>query len=397
MLGALTIIPATLATPEVWLPVNLSCKQEDLARGLSMVGRAVAVRSTLPVTSNILLEAGEGRLKLAATNLDIAITSWVDAHIRDNGAITIPARLLSEFVNSLPRETIDLKLNDRTRALNARCRNFEANLKGIDAEEFPPIPSVGPESPITVSSEALRLAIELVAFAAATDDSRPVLAGVSMTFEEDRLTLAAADGFRLAVHSLPLPSTVPTRLSIIVPARALSELGRVLGSDDDDVTINVTPNRSQILFRLLNVQLVSRLIEGNFPNYNQIIPKAHSTRVIVGRDEFLEATKIASYFARDAANIVKLEATPAENGAPGRLKVHASAAEVGDTEGEIDVVVEGDAAHIAFNAKYLSDVLGVVKAPKVIIDVTTPSSPGVLRPEGSEAYTHVIMPMHVAR
>ena len=241
--------------------MKLSCTQESLARGLATVGRAVAVRSPLAVTSNVLLSTDEGRLKLAATNLDIAITGWISAKIEEDGAITVPARLLTEFVNSLPNDRIDMKLAERQRSLNLKCVQFEANVKGIDAEEFPPIPSVGSEAPITVRATDFQEAIDMVAFAAASDDSRPVLAGVSMTFDENRLTMAAADGFRLAVREMELAEAVPSRVAIIVPARALTELSRIVGGvEEETLQINVTPNRSQVLFRLPNVQLVSRLI-----------------------------------------------------------------------------------------------------------------------------------------
>jgi DNA polymerase-3 subunit beta len=378
--------------------VKLSCTQENLARGLATVGRAVAARSPLPVTSNVLLATDEGRLKLAATNLDIAITCWASAKIEDDGAITVPARLLTEFVNSLPNDRIDMKLAERQRSLNLKCVQFEANVKGIDADEFPPIPSVGSEAPITVPAADFHEAIDLVAFAAASDESRPVLAGVSMVFDENRLTLAAADGFRLAVREMELAEPVPDRVAIIVPARALTELSRIIGGVEEELLqINVTPNRSQVLFRLPNVQLVSRLIEGAFPNYQQIIPTKHTTRVVVSTKEFLSATRIASFFARDSANIIRLQATPGADLTPGRLTVAATAAEVGDTVGGIDAVIEGDEAQIAFNAKYLTDVLSVLDASQVALEVTTPSSPGVVRPSGAEDYTHVIMPMHVAR
>ena len=378
--------------------MKLSCTQENLSRGLGIVGRAVATRSPLPVTSNVLLATDDARLKLAATNLDIAITCWVQAKVEEDGATTVPARLLGEFVGSLPNDRVDMKLNERQRSLNLKCGPFEANVKGIDADEFPPIPPVGSEAPIVLEAKAFHDAIEQVAFAAATDDSRPVLAGVSMSFDGDRLTLAAADGFRLAVREMTLPEPVGDRIDIIVPARAMTELARVMSDDDETLRINVTPNRSQVLFSLPNVQLVSRLIEGTFPNYRQIIPAKHTTRVVVSTKEFLGATRIASFFARDSANIVRLQATPGEQLAPGRLTVAATAAEVGDTVGGIDAAIEGDEAQIAFNAKYLTDVLSVLGESQVALEVTSPSSPGVVRPSGSDnGYTHVIMPMHVAK
>jgi DNA polymerase-3 subunit beta len=381
--------------------VKLSCTQENLSRGLGIVGRAVATRSPLPVTSNVLLATDDARRKLAATNLDIAITCWVSAKVEEDGATTVPARLLGEFVSSLPNDTVQMKLNERQRSLNLKCGPFEANVKGIDADEFPPIPPVGSEAPIILEAKAFHDAIEQVAFAAATDDSRPVLAGVSMVFEGEKLTLAAADGFRLAVLEMALPEAVPSRIDIIVPARALTELSRIVGDAEEPLQITVTPNRNQVLFRLPNVQLVSRLIEGTFPNYRQIIPGKHTTRVVVSTKEFLGATRIASFFARDSANIVRLHAKPGEEVAPGQLTVAATAAEVGDTTGGIDAVVEGDEAQIAFNAKYLADVLGVIEDEGFYLELTEPLKPGIVRPvareedKSGDEYLCILMPMQI--
>jgi len=377
--------------------VRVSCLQDNLAKGLSVVGRAVSPKSTLPAISNVLIATEESRLKLAATNLEIGITCWIGAKIEEEGSITVPAKLLSEFVNSLPSDRIDIVLNERTKSVNLKCSRFEANLKGLDAEEFPPIPRVTDDSTTAVDSAVLREAIGQVAFAAATDDTRPVLAGVQCSFNEDTLTMAAADGFRLAVRKLALTKPVSRRLDMIVPARSLQELARIVGDEEEPVEITVTPNKSQVLFHTNSIDLVSRLIEGSFPNYQQIIPQKHNTRVVVSTVEFLKAAKIASFFARDSANIIKLQATPGDELTPGRMVVAATAAEVGDTVGGLDAIVEGDPAHIAFNAKYLSDVLSVLSCAQVGLEVTSPSSPGVIRPVGNDGYTHVIMPMHTAR
>jgi DNA polymerase-3 subunit beta len=185
--------------------VKVSCLQENLAKGLNIVGRAVASRSTLPVLSNVMLATDNGRLKLSATNLELGVNCWVGAKVEEEGATTVPARLLADFVNSLPPERIDMELVVRTQTLNARCARFEANIKGIDAQEFPIIPTAGDgESAIRLAPEDLRRMIDQVAFAAATDESRPILTGVLARFEGDRLTLAAADGFRLSVRNAPI-------------------------------------------------------------------------------------------------------------------------------------------------------------------------------------------------
>lgn len=377
--------------------MKVSCLQENLAKGLSIVGRAVATRSTLPVLSNVMLATDGARLKLSATNLEIGIVCWIGAKVEEDGSITVPARLLTDFVNSLPPERIDMELTVRTQTLNLKCARFEANIKGIDAQEFPLIPTAGEDSKISLEPSMLRQMIDQVVFAAATDESRPILTGVLARFQGEQLTLAAADGFRLSVRTAHLPEPVSETVAVIVPGRALAELSRICGEQEQPIEVTITPARNQALFHMANVDLVSQLIEGNFPDYNQIIPQTYSTRTVISTSDFLKAAKTANIFARDAANIVRLEIVPGGELAPGRLTLTATSAEVGDNVGEIDAVIEGEEMEIAFNAKYLIDVLSVVDAAQVALETTSSSSPGVIRPVGSEDFTHVIMPMHISR
>lgn len=376
--------------------MKVSCLQDNLNRGLAIVGRAVSTKSSLPVLGNVLLATEKGRLKLAATNLEIGITSWIGCQIDDEGAITVPARLLTDFVGSLPADRIELYLDVRSRTLNLRCGRYEANIKGIDAEEFPIIPQVSDSVTARIAPDRFREMISQVVFAAASDDTRPVLAGVLANFEVTRLTLAAADGFRLAVRTAQLDEIVGEPLSIIIPARALNELGRIIADQEERVEIIVTPARNQVLFHADSVDLVSRLVEGNFPNYQQIIPQSFKTRTVLDAAEFLKATRIASYFARDSANIVKLSVTAGGGLTPGRVVVSANAAEVGDNVGELDAIIDGEDSQIAFNAKYLSEVLSVIQSDRVALETQGPNSPGVIRPVGLDDYTHVIMPMHIS-
>lgn len=378
--------------------MKVSCLQENLARGLSVVGRAVATRSTLPMASNILLASDGPRLKLAATNLEIGITTWVAGKVDQEGAVAVPARLLTEFIASLPPERIDLSLSPRNRTLNVKCARYEANIRGADPDDFPPLPTVTEAPTTTVEPKALHDAIGQVVFAAATDDTRPSLAGVLCSFEGSTLTLAAADGYRLAVRRLALSTPVETKVDVIVPARALQEVGRLAADDEEPVEVSIAPNRGQVLFHTAAVDLVSRLIDANFPNYRQIIPARYTTRVLINTAEFLKAVKIAFLFARDSANIVRLQFVPGEEELqPGRVIAAASATDLGDNASDLDAIVEGNATQIAFNAKYLLDVLGVVGTGQVALEVTSPSSPGVIKPVGDDAYLHVIMPMHVAK
>jgi len=375
--------------------MKLSCLQENLNRGLSCVGRAAASRTTLPITNNVLLAIDQGRLKLVATNLEMAISCWIGAKVEEEGAITVPSRLLTEFVASLPSDKIDISLSPRTKTLQLKCARFEARISGIDAKEFPPIPSVEDGVATKVEAEALRQGIGQVVFAAAVDESRPVLTGVHAEFEDKLLTLAAADGFRLAVYKLPLATAVKQKTTAIIPARALAELNRLATDQEEAVEISVNTNKSQILFRLKDIELVSQLVQGSFPQYSQLIPQSYNTRAVVDVAQFSRATKTASIFARDGSGIVRLTIAPGAKATTGKLTIAARSEEIGDDVGEIDAAVEGEEAKIAFNGKYLADVLGVLHESQVALEVTSPSSPGVIRPVGVDNYVHVVMPMFV--
>ena len=419
--------------------MRLSVQQEALHRGLRAVSRAVPARSTLPITSNILIEATadadpDRRLRLSATDAEtIAITYAVPAEVEEDGAITLPSRLLSDFVATLPPESIEISLAERSRQVSLVCARKEASISGMSAEDFPPIPPVEDGDTIPLDRDALRRSIEYVSFAAATDDSRPVLTGVHFGIREGALKLAAADGFRLAVHTVQLQGEPPER-EAVVPARALEELGRLLGerrlraieeahraiSEEDtsraseqldemdktqsgeggtDVEMTFNAASTQVQFYLGHAKISAQLVQGTFPNYEQLIPTGHATRTEVGLGEFTRETRIASIFARDGSGIVRLVASPGADGAPGQLAVTARGEQGGDQGGsyggQIDALVEGEEAKIAFNSRYLIEVLGAIGSERVAIETSSPSSPGVLRPIGDDDYVHVVMPMFV--
>jgi DNA polymerase III subunit beta len=377
--------------------MRLSCLQENLNRGLNIVGKAVPTRTTLPITNNVLLATDQSRLKLVATNLEIAISCWIGAKVEEEGAITIPARLLSEFVGSLPAENVEVTLAPRAKALELKCASFDARISGVDAKDFPPIPAMEDGIATKVEVDELKQGISHVVFASATEESRPVLTGVDAIFDKNTLTLAAADGFRLAVYDLTLIEPVAERVEVIIPSRTLAELNRLMADQKDPVEIHLNQSRSQVLFKMKNVEIFSQLVQGKFPQYTQLIPQNYATRVIVDVAQLLRAVKTASIFARDGSGIVRLMVTAGKEKelVPGRLTLSARAEEVGDNTGEVEAQVEGAEAKIAFNGKYLMDVLGVLNEAQVALEISTPSSPGVLRPVGTDNYVHVVMPMFV--
>ena len=380
--------------------MRLSCLQENLSRGLAVVGRAVANRSTLPITQNVLLSVNQSMLQLSATNLEVAITTWTGAMVEEEGSVTVPARLLTEFVSSLPNERIDLELQPGTGVLELKCARSQAHIHGTDASEFPPIPTVEEGIGAKVDPSVLKSAIARVAFAAATEESRPVLTGVEMKFDGSRFSLAAADGFRLAVHQGVLRESVESETKVIIPARTLNEVSRLLGDQEDPVEITMTPAKGQVLCRIKGaetVEVVSQLLQGAFPNYEQLIPEKHDTRAVLDLPSLLRAVRTAAIFARDGSNIIRLELSPGNGGGDtGKVIVSARSQEIGDNQDEIDAdVIEGVEGKIAFNSRYLLDVLAALERGKVALETASSSSPGVFRPVDSEDYIHVVMPMFV--
>jgi DNA polymerase-3 subunit beta len=361
--------------------------QENLARGLQIVSRAVSSRNTLPVLANVLLRTEDAGLKLTATNLEIGITYWVPGKVETDGAVTVPARLIADLVNSLPAgERVDLELDGAT--LRIRSGRSQAQLRGIDAEEFPVIPSAGERPTTRISQRVLRQALAEVTFAAATDEARPILTGVLTRLEGDRMTLAAADNYRIAVKTIPTLDPVE-ETSVVVPARSYQELMRVLADTDDPVDLVLAQSKNQVLFHLEGVDLVSRLIDGQFPNYQQVLPASHATRAVVDRDELLKAVRLSALIASSSANVVKLRL---EGDGAGALTI-AAAADVGETEGQLETTLEGEPVAIAFNARYLQEALQNVDAEQLALEFTGALSPGVLRPIGDDDYVHVIMPV----
>ena len=406
--------------------MKLSIKQDELAKGLGIVGKAVSTKATLPVLNNILLEASKedggetGCLKLAATNLSISLIYQVNCAVAKTGGVTIPARLLTEFVTSLATHakdaSIELELNDETQTLHIKCGRSEANIRGIHTDDFP---SVGMADHnvarlCTMQAAVLKEAISQVAFAASQDETRPVLTAVYAVFEGDKLVLAAADSFRLAVKHTTLLDSVATPKTLLLPSKAMTEFARLLsdsGDADNQVDIYVSNNDSKAFFVYQNIVFATSLVEGNFPNYQQIIPKSSTTTVTVATNQLMQAVKTANIFAKDSnGNIVRLSVMASELGVEideqsgasmpvttfDKLLITANSNEVGDNKSELDIVLEGDNNQIAFNAKYMVDVLNVIDVEKIVLELLDGSKPGVVKPVGKDDYVYVIMPMHLA-
>jgi len=349
-----------------------------MVKGLGIAGRAVAGRSVLPVLHNVLLSTDKGRLKLSATNLEISIVCWVSANVEEEGAITVPAKVITELVNSLPSERIDMEVEKDT--LRISCGRHKSSLKGISAEEFPIIPEMGEGEGFVLPSDLFLSLAKSASVSAASDEGTSVLTGVLVQITDDHLTMASADGFRLSECESSLPSSMES-ISVIVPAISLLEVVRVSSGD----TVRIALSESRAIFGMSDVNVVSQLIESQFPDYKQVIPSEYTTQATVTVKDLRRACVVTRIFARDAAEIARI--TIGEN-----VLAIVARSEIGDNKAEIDAEVNGGELTFAINVKYLLETLSVIRSEKVIIETTTAASPVVFRPDG-EATVHVIMPM----
>ena len=379
--------------------MKVSILQENLAHGLSIVSRAVSPRSTLPVLANVLTATDGGRLRLSTTNLELGITCWLGAKIEQEGSTTVPARTFTDLVSTLSDAQVYMDLDVRTQTLNLTCGASVTDLKCIDSQEFPPVTVTEPADGLELNVADLREMIQQVVFAASIDEARPILTGVLITVNEDTITMAAADGFRLSVRSAPLSASAANPIKVVVPGRALSELARISSDSDKTVRMVLPPGRGQVIFQMEDIELVSQLIEGTFPDYQQIIPSSSETRAVLSTSEFLKACKQAEIFAREGSHITRLEIQPGESQAPGTITITGQSEETGSNENKVEASIEGNPLTIAFNVKFLREVLDIIPTPNVILETSAETSPGVIRPAGGDDghgdYIHVIMPMHL--
>jgi DNA polymerase III subunit beta len=377
--------------------MKISVLQENLQKALASVVRVVDNRPTLPVLANVLLTTEDSRLRISATNLEVSVTTWIGAKIHEPGSITLPAKTLSELVSNLSNERVDMTLDTVSQSVNLRCGTTVSNLKGIDAEEYPMVP-FSSEPDFAVPAKVLKEMIKHTEFAAAKDESRPILTGVFTAIDGDVLTMAAADGYRLAVRTARLETPLDAPLSMVIPARTLNEVARAIDDDTANVMIQLPGERDLVIFKTDHTEIASQLLEGRFPDFRAIIPNGYSTSTVIETADLLRAAKRAEIFARDNANSARITVRPPSSpGDAGEMLVIGKSAERGDNEGMLQATIEGEELEISFNIKYLIDVLNVISEDRVIIESMGAASPGVIRPEGRDDFTHVIMPMSTNR
>lgn len=378
--------------------MNVTIAQSAFERALSVAGRAVPSRATLPTLTHVLLQAEPGRLKVAGTDLNLAIITWEEALVSKPGGITVPAKPLADFIGALPDEPIHLRVHRETWTLHIVCGSYETAMKGLDPEEYPILPDIEGDG-FALDPEDFRQAIDQVTFAAATDETRPILTGVLIRREEGPaggatvLTMAAADGYRLSVKTMPALRAPEGPFSVIVPASTLEEVGRLLKGETEPVSMMALRGRNQVGFRLSRAAVLSQLIEGQFPDFQAIIPKRWETRVEISREALLKACKALSVFARETSNAVRLVITPGEGNRPGQVLLQSRSPEKGETRVAIDALVEGNRLEIAFNVRFLMDVLEAIEGDRVAFEMTSPQSPVKVLSVGDPSFVHVVMPM----
>ncbi len=367
--------------------MKLTCLQENLSRGLSIVGRAVQMRPSIPILNGIRLSTDSGQLKLTATDLELSIIHWVGARLEKEGALVVPARPFTDLVNALPPGQLSLSVDPESLTLALDNGALRANFRGSSVDEFPVVPMLETESSLAIDAEALRLGLHHVTFAAATDERHPVLTGVLAEFEGKTLTLVAADGIRLAMRTLPLRYPVATRFSVIIPARAMAELARILHTQTVPVQIATTRPHNQILFQLQNTVLNSQLIDGYFPDFRRLILKTYNTRVVLEREALLTTFKQVAIFARNASHLVRLTFVD------DALIVSANASQTGEGTKRLSAHVEGNLIEVNFNVRFLIDVLSALDVPQVALELDSPTGAALVKAVGDSAFTYLLMPV----
>ncbi len=373
--------------------MKVSVLQENLKEGLARVGKAVSSRSTLPILDNVLMVADEATLRLTATDLMIGITTNVGARVEMQGTLTVPARLLTEFVNSLPPERVDMEWNERTATLSVACGRFKSNIKGMGAQDFPALPVIAGERRLVLGADDLKSLFAKVAMATSTRGDRPVLTGIFLKVAGEHLTLSGADGFRMSLYEGENADGGANE-SVIIPARALLEVARLAG--DTEEPVGVLLGKTAAKFVTENGDLTSQLIEGTYPDVLALVPQSHLTTAVMATAELQKAVKLAALFAKDSSDIVRLAIAASTETSPGEVTVSAVSAERGDEKGVVDAAVAGPSLTIAFNARYLSEFLDPVGSVQGAMEANTPEKPGVFKPFGQTDFLHVIMPMHVS-
>jgi DNA polymerase III subunit beta len=362
--------------------MKISCLEENLSKGLSLVSRIVATRGTLEILSHVLLSTEKGRLKLSATNLEIGINYKIGGKVEEEGSVTVPARLFTELISQLPEGKLIIS-TDKNNVL-VKAGSYESRVNGLAADEFPLIPKIKNKKTFSIKASDLKDGINMVSFASALDETRPVLAGVYFGIKKGKLSLATTDGYRLAEKIIDINESTSEK-ELIIPTRSLVELSRVIS--DFNGVVNVYSDDNQIMFETDDFEFTSRLIEGKFPDYKQIIPSGAETKATVKVNDLVNIIKVAALFSGESVGSINVEIKN-----KGKISARSSSSQFGDSNAACEAKVEGKDVEIVFNSRYILDVLSNL-AGEVTLEVNGKLNPGVIRSVGDKSYVYVTMPL----
>jgi DNA polymerase-3 subunit beta len=369
--------------------MKFTALKDDFLKGLNVASRAVASNNTLPILSNILLKAEGTKLYFSATNLEISIQYFISTNILNEGQITIPARLCQNYVSLLNNEEVEISISDG-QTINLKTKESNTQIKGLPSEDFPQIPTVSKDFEITVPCKDFRESINEVSFSTASSSSRPILSGVFMSGKEKSLTLASTDSYRLSEKKLDLTKEIEGEVEIIIPSKTLIEVSKLL-SETDKEELTLIISEKQILFKIDNIELSSRLIDGQFPNYRQVLPKNEQSKIFINKQLLLQNIKRVSLFAKENNNNVKLE-LDSENQ---QLTLKTDATQIGTEEAHIKARIEGDSNKIALNSEYIVELLQAIKAEEIMIAIDDKMAPALFKNQSDPNYLHIIMPLKI--
>jgi len=364
--------------------MKLQSSKEDILKGISIVQNAISTKTTLPILSNLLLETIDNKLKITGTDLDIGIITYVNVKIMDEGSITLPAKKFMDIIKELPESPVTISVR-KNNMVNITCEKTQFKVMGIPRDDFPSLPQLKDEKRIEVKQGVLRDMLAMTSFAMSRDETRYVLNGVYMLFKKDRVRLVATDGRRLALIERPIKFEKGMDRNIIIPLKTVQELHRTL-KDDGNLVISIGGN--QAMFDLGESIIISRLIEGEFPNYEQVIPKEVKEKVVVDREKLLLATKRASILTSHESQGIKMDIDK------GRMVISKQSPDIGEAREELDVEYKGSPFSIGFNPNYIIDALKNINQSSLGFELENPEKPGVIRI--GDNYVYVVLPMQLA-
>ena len=374
--------------------MKISCTQENLNQGLMVIGHIASKNANLPILSNILIKIEDKLFTLSATNLEIGATIQIRSKVEKEGEYSVDAKLFSDYVSFLPKERVDLELEDDN--LKITCEKQKTKIKGQTSTEFPLIPKIEKKNPYIISARDFKQVISEVIFAVSNSEARPEISGIFMGLDASNLILTATDSYRLAEKKIKLSDNKNNiERKIIIPVKTLQEISRILGILKDDISLEKVENmeiylsENQIMFSYNNVDLISRLIEGQYPDYTQIIPSTYKTKSLIEVKDLIKAVKTSSLFTKSGINDVKIELSPTDN----EVIITSSSAQTGENISKIEAIIEGEINNIVLNYRYLLDGLQNISSNKVILEINDGNSPCVIKPESTKDYIYIIMPI----